>query len=331
MMRPPVSTADLLRAFAEIRPDTDEEKRSVAHILGFDWEAPLRDEDVDLPAPVPAPVPLSVPLPVPKVVAPTGPTPKSTLAEAGVPRHAAPQVRFRISGPNDVERPKLDWLASTEPLGDRPMGRAPKPVPLFRPQWTRAILGASLSTQTPTGPPDMDRVVEIIAQGGVMRFLPRQRVMTLAHGVQVLLDVGEGMQPFSQDRATLLRDLKRIVGDGALDVLRFSGSLRKVRRGRTIRRWRAYTGFPPQLGACVLVVSDFGIGRSLSLSHGASPSTWLAFAKRLNRRGHRVVGFLPYPPSRWPLLLARAVVLVQWDRSTSVGRIRFARPRSASL
>lgn len=330
MIRPPVSTADLLRAFAEIRPDTDEAKGSIAYILGFDWETPLKDEDVNLPKPVPPPVPPPAPSPVPQFVAPT-PFSKSTFAEAEVPKHAAPRVRFRISGPNDVERPKLDWLASTEALGDRPMGRAPKPVPLFRPQWTRAILGASLSTQTPTGPPDMDRVVEIIAQGGAMRFLPRQRIMTLAHGVQVLFDVGEGMQPFSQDRATLLRDLKRIVGDGALDVLRFTGSPRQMRRGGKIRRWRAYTSFPPQLGACVLVVSDFGIGRTLRLSHGASPSTWLAFAKHLNRRGHRIVGFLPYPPSRWPLLLARAVVLVQWDRSTTVGRIRFARPRSAAL
>jgi hypothetical protein len=326
MMRPQVSTADLLRAFAKIRPGTDEEMRSVAHMLGFDWETPLRDADFDMPKLLAPPLPAQVP----PLVSPAPRIPDLTSADSGLPKHLAVPVGFRISGPTDVERSRLAWLASTQALEDRPMGRAPKAVPLFRPQWTRAILGASLSAQTPTGPPDMERAVEMIAQGRALRLLPRQRIMTLAHGVQVLLDVGESMQPFNQDGATLLRDLKRIVGDGTLDVLQFTGSPRKMRRVGKIRGWRAYTSFPPQLGACVLVISDFGIARSPSLSYGASLSTWLAFAKHLKRRGHRVVGFVPYPPLRWPLLLGRAIALVQWDRSTSVGRVRFARPRSAA-
>jgi hypothetical protein len=317
MMRPPVSAADLLRAFDAIRPKTDQEKRTVARMLGFDWEAqpatPLTDiqrniakEDDPQRAPIP-PSPVASPLPF---------TPGDSTVTVG----------FRLSGPKPAARPQLDWLRSGPVMPDQPMGQSRRPAPLFHPQWTRAILGASLSAQTFTGPPDMDRAVDMIARGEAMKILPRQPVMTLTRGVQALLDIGESMQPFAQDHAALRRDLMRIVGDGSLELLQFSGSPRKTRRDGSRRPWRDYeSNFLPQSGACVLVVSDFGIGRLPGLRSSASPSTWLALAGNLKRRGHRVVGFVPYSPSRWPSLLDRAVDLVPWDRSTTVGLVRFSR------
>jgi hypothetical protein len=212
------------------------------------------------------------------------------------------------------------------------MGRAHNLAPLFRPRWVRAILGASLSARRPIGPPDLARAVETIARGEAMRSLPRQPIMTMARGVQALIDVGESMQPFVQDRAVLRRDLKRIVGDGSLDVLDFAGSPRQTRRDQGSRQWRDYeTCFPPQLDACVLIVSDLGIGRLPGPVRSASPYTWFKLAKRLTRRGHRVVGFVPYPPARWPSFLADAIDLVQWDRSTRAGRISLARARDGPL
>jgi hypothetical protein len=212
------------------------------------------------------------------------------------------------------------------------MRRAHSPAPLFRPQWIRAILGASLSARRGIGPPDLDRAVEIIARGEAMQALPRQPIMTLAGGVQALLDVGESMQPFAQDCALLRRDLERIVGDGSLEILQFAGTPRKTRRDDSSPRWQDYeTSFPPQLDACVVIVSDFGIGRASGVGRGASPYAWSVLAKRLTRCGHRVVGFVPYPPARWPWYLSRAMALVQWDRATTAGRISLARSRSAAV
>jgi hypothetical protein len=321
-MHPAISTADLLRAFTEIRPKTDDEKRTIAAMLGFEWQ-PLSAAPADHAPPVvePAPPPPDPPARDPPVPPPQAPQRDGARRKAG--------GGIRISAARSVPRPQLDWLTSVEPLPPGPLGRAHDPAPLFRPQWTRAILSASLSARRPYGAPDIARAVEAIARGQALKTLPRLPIMSMARGVQALLDVGEGMQPFSHDRAVLRRDLKRIVGDGSLDVLQCAGSPRKTRRDDRGRAWLDYeTRFPPQLDACVLIVSDFGIGIGLGLAGGASPYTWAVLARRLARAGHRVVGFVPYPPARWPAVLSRAIDLVQWDRTASVGRISLSRARS---
>ena len=320
-MRAPISEADLLRTFAAAGPKTDEERRAIAGLLGFDWRTPATMKDAQVAA---TKAPEDRPGGAASEPSPLNPTPSVPQPEAALMR-ATPMGRVRISGPRSVPRPQLDWLNSVPALQAGPMGRAYHPAPLFRPQWTRAILAASLSVRLPIGPPDLAPAVETIARGVALQVLPNQPIMTFARGVQALLDVGESMQPFDQDLAVLRRDLKRIVGDGSLEILQFAGSPRKTRRVDT-DEWQDYaTSFPPQLDACVLIVSDFGIGRAPGLARGASPYAWSVLARRLARRGHRVVGFVPYPPARWPTFLSRAVNLVQWDRTTTVGRISLAR------
>jgi hypothetical protein len=318
-MRPPVSAADLLRAFAALGPKTDEERGAIAEILGFDWQAATMKKDAPLTAPEASKQrptgTASEPSPIDAI--PPAPQP-DPMATGGV----------RILGPRFLPKPDLDWLTSVPALKAGPMGRARDPAPLFRPQWTRAILAGSLSIRRYIGPPDLARAVETIARGVALRALPRQPIMTLANGVQALLDVGESMQPFDQDRAVLRRDLRRIIGAGSIEILQFAGSPRKTRRDDG--GWRDYeTCFPPQPDACVLIVSDFGITQAPGLARGASSYAWSMLAKRLTRRGHRVVGFVPYPPARWPSFLARAVSLVQWDRGTTAGQISLARVRDA--
>jgi hypothetical protein len=322
-MRPPISAADLLRAFAAILPKTDDEKRAIAAMLGFDLLAPSAAKDdaravPEMRKPLPKD-PLEKPPPLP-------PQPETQHDDA--PRQAGSGLR--ISAPRLVPRPQLDWLNTGPVLPAGVLGRAHPPAPLFRPQWTRAILSASLSVRRPIGPPDLARAVETIARGEALQDVPCEPIMTFARGVQALIDVGESMQPFWQDRAVLRRDLKRIVGDGSLDILQCGGSPRKTRRDDRSRAWLDYeTRFPPQLDACVLIVSDFGLGGGFGLALGASPYTWAMLARRLARSGHRVVGFVPYPPARWPSFLSRAIHLVQWDRTTTVGRISLSRARSA--
>jgi hypothetical protein len=323
-MGPVISAADLLRAFAVIKPTTVDEKRAIAAMLGFEWQASSGKEPDQAPIierkppEQPPKPPLPKPSPSPPPVSPDGPTRRD--AGGGI----------RISAPRPVPRPRLEWLNAGPALQPGTLGRAHNPAPLFRPQWTRAILGASLSVRRPIGPPDLARAVEVIARGEALQVVPRQPIMTFARGVQALIDVGENMQPFWQDRAVLRRDLKRIVGDGSLEILQFMSSPRKTRRDDRSRAWLDYeTRFPPQLDACVLIVSDFGIGGGLGLARGASPYSWAMLARRLARSGHRVVGFVPYPPARWPSFLSRAIHLVQWDRTTTVGRISLSRARSA--
>ena len=323
-MRAPISAADLFRAFAALGPSrTEQQERATARMLGFDWR-----EERSMPATKPAS----------PVSAPSKPEPKpSPRPQPPSPRPSDHQpaeqaiAGFRLSAPKPAAAPKLEWLSSVPAMADRPMGQPDRPAPLFQPMWTRAILGAGLSSRSLSGPPDIDRMVETIARGLAITEIPRQPVMTLARGVQALIDVGEGMQPFEQDSSMLLRDLQRLIGDGSLDIVQFAGSPQRSRRDPYAMDWQNYeANFLPQLGACVLIVSDFGIGRPLGSSDRASLPTWRALAARLKRHGHRVVGFVPYVPSRWPRSLRRLIELVLWDRSTTVGRVRFSRHWSLS-
>jgi hypothetical protein len=320
-MRPPISTADLLRAFAGVDPQTDDEKGAIAAMLGFNWQAPSgEEEDAQTVTPeVPTVAPRGHR--VRRKEAPPDPPPRDdTQPQAG--------GNIRISPPRPVARPHLEWLSAGPALPAGTLGRAHKPAPLFRSNWTRAILSATLSARRPIGPPDLERAVEMIARGQALRQLPRQPILTLARGVQALIDVGDAMQPFAEDRAVLRRDLQRIVGGDSLDIVECAGSPREVRRDADAFEWQEYgPRFAPQLDACVLIVSDFGISSASGLARRASPYTWAMLARRLKRAGHRVVGFVPYPTARWPAVLARAVDLVTWDRATSVGRISLSRAR----
>lgn len=320
-MRPEITIGDLLHAFAALAPKTDAEKRAIAAMLGFEWRSPSAAEEKRFDVPVNVQGPERR---VRRTEPPPPPSPPTPAPDNDARQGSASGVR--ISPPRPVERPQLDWLATVRPMAPGAIGRAHDPAPLFRPQWTRAILSTSLAAGAPIGSPDIARAVETIARGEALRVLPRQPILTLVAGVQALIDVGEAMQPFWHDRAVLRRDLTRLLG-GSLDILECDGTPRETRRDEDSFKWVDYEArFLPRFSASVLIVSDFGIGRS-GLARHASPHSWARLARRLARGGHRVVGFVPYPPARWPADLARAIHLVPWDRATRAGRISYARAR----
>jgi hypothetical protein len=317
-MRPEITIADLLRAFAALAPKNDTEKRAIAATLGFEWRGAV---EAAAPTETAPPQPSSRPREAGRPRPPPPPTP----APDGSPKRGSTSD-ISISSPRTVEQPELDWLGTVRPLERGEVGRAHDPVPLFRPLWTRAILSTSLAARMPVGPPDITRAVEAIARGEALRMLPRQPILTLSGGVQALLDVGEAMQPFWHDHVVLRRGLESIVGD-SLDIVECDGTPAEARRDEDTFEWVDYeTHFAPRLGATVLIVSDFGLGRT-GLARRTSPVTWARLAMRLARAGHRVVGFIPYPSARWPTVLSVALHLVQWDRTTTAGRISFARAR----
>jgi hypothetical protein len=321
-MRLEINVADLLRAFDALKPRDDAQRRAIAALLGFDWQA-ASESEVEVRRdrrrrPSPAP-------PAIQHVHRAEPPPKPP---ANYPKRDS-AAGIRISPPRRAALPALDWFGAAGPSETLQVGTlqpAHDPPPLFRPQWTRAILSASLAARVPIGPPDIARAVEAVARGEMLRVLPRQPILTLAGGVQALIDVGEAMQPFWHDRAVLRHDLMRIVGRG-IEILECAGTPGQTRRDDDALEWADYeTRFLPRLGASVLIVSDFGIGRA-ALVRRASPRSWARLARKLARSSHRVVGFVPYPPARFPAELARAMHLVSWDRTTTAGRISFSRRR----
>src|SRR5262249_61509448 len=80
-----------------------------------------------------------------------------------------------ISGPQPVPRAPLDLTGPVLQPGR--LGRAPAPAPLFRAQWARGILAASLSARKPIGPPDLHRGGERNACGGALQAVPRPPIL----------------------------------------------------------------------------------------------------------------------------------------------------------
>ena len=191
----------------------------------------------------------------------------------------------------------------------------PRLDPLFRPEWTRALLSGALSTEGGQGAIDFDRLAEMLASLNPVERLPRFPVPTLRRGVQVLVDRGECMQPFLGDQERILVALSHVIGKDRVIVMGFAGSPLRGTGAGSQWEWRSYA--PPGPGTPVLLLTDLGIQSS-----GADESEWLEFSGALKHSGNPLVALVPYPPERWPRRLAGAIDIIPWDGSTTISAVR---------
>jgi len=322
---PAISLADTLRAFARLAPGNDHSRRQIQSLLGLG---------------TPPELPTSLDLEVKQAAVTLRPS-SEVGSQAGT---GASHLPRKPASPGD-RLPRLAVVSS----GPLPTGFAPwktaRPLdpfqseihlkgvarhdPLFRPNWLRGILLASLSTPAAYGPLDVSQLVERMARGELVKELPRLPLRSLRRGVQILLDRGEGMQPYARDQRELVRALGRIVGSSLVTSAQFIGCpTRKVGSG-PVWTWRPYE--PPGPGTPLLLLSDLGIGRSLAPSSRAPSAEWVSFARSLVNRLCPIIAFVPYPESRWPGPMARNIWIIPWDRTTSVKTVRRAIGRFAEV
>lgn len=223
--------------------------------------------------------------------------------------------------------PVTDWrlVSSLPAAATARLDLRPPFIPLLPPGATPAILQAALGARTAGSEPDTERMVERIARGLPVTRIVRRPRTTMRFGTQVLLDVGEAMEPFARDQRELVDRVKGQVGADGVEVLSFiDAPLRGVRRGRSRVRepYRA-----PAPGTRVLIVSDLGAGGRPLNPLRADPGEWLAFVDRLEREQCGAVALVPFPPERIPAPLASRLRILTWDRSTGVGRAARAAAR----
>lgn len=319
--------ADLLRAFQVLAPalNDDATRDAIAALLGLEWigriEAP--------PPPVVAPIATLVAGPVTlsatgNVVSPATSPPVERLPTA------TPEP-FHLERQRGADRRPPTWMEEAVPLPRLDATAAAVPLavdPLIDPLQARAILSGALARHVAGGPLDVERVVEQVARGEAIVDLPRQRLPSIARGVQLLLDRGEAMAPYVADQAWLTDAMRKVVGGYALDVLEFADSpLRAAGKGRR-RVWKPYTQLmPPRSGATVVAVTDLGIR---ALPPPASPSTqdeWVALADYLDRVGCPLIALVPYSRERCPRRLRRRFAILTWDRQTTAASARAALAR----
>jgi hypothetical protein len=212
-------------------------------------------------------------------------------------------------------------LVSTEPS----TRSAPAIEPLFRSETRLALLAALLATDADEGDLDLELILERLSQLRPIEELPRLPVPTLQRGVQVLLDVGQGMDPYAEDRDSFAGWLGGILPNDRVSVLQFVGC---PSRGCGIgprSEWSPWV--PPNRGTPVLALTDLGINGPIFDTERGQMREWLAFARRLEALGCPFAALLPYAANRWPPRLARAMRLLHWSERANTRQVTYARRR----
>lgn len=310
---------DLFRALQLVDRDDTEAARVVAAMLGFAATAP-RPEGPDAPAGEPERT--GEPAREPRPTAPQRPARRHpSTAPAPASAAARPATGFQLLTPvGHEERPAIEWAVGSLPA---PTGRhrdRPLPhEPLLPPRSASAILQLALARVTEEGAPDIPGTVRRLAEGRAVAEVPRQPVPTLRFGVQVLVDLGPGMEPFGRDQRELLTRIRNTVGHENTAVHYFEGCPLRGAGPGDRSTWSAYRA--PARGTRVVLLSDLGLGGpALGLRRG-TPEEWREWAALLDAAQCQAVAFVPYPRRRWPSWARGLLHLVQWDRSTTVGRV----------
>ena len=326
-LRPEIGLADAIRASAR---------------LGLDPVTALRVLSLSIPSAAAAPSPgtgWTEPAPVPfedldlRGDEPPGAQPWSPT-EPPIPTSAALPPEDRrppLIEPLPPDRPRLAGAPVPLPSVEAELRRpdAPRPLAdagLLPPARQRAILSALCRTLGP-GDVDVAAAVRRLALAEPLRRLPTSTVPTMRRGVQILVDLGPGMQPFLRDQRELVRDLHRLTGPEGLEVLRFAGSpLDEPGAGDgPVWTWRPYR--PPLDDRPVLVLSDLGTGPGHRDRTGVR-QRWLRFAGMFQGGGRRLVALVPLPVQRLPGELRSILPVVGWDRTARVAdAVRATRDR----
>ena len=306
----PNAPIDWIRAVQVLCPEDREARAAIALVLGMQLREPA---DVGAPRQPQRTAPSAEPRAAPPapVEPPGAPPPRR--------RPLLSDLTRQEGSPNAPP----DWLRTVPHLADvdaRAL-RAPLPLePLFEPRWARAILGGALATPGQGGEIDVERIIDGIAHALPVTAIPRSAAPTLARGVQVLIDLGEAMQPFAADQAAVHAAIVRVVGRDKTGTVRFAGCPVWNDGPGSAPERGAYR--PPAPGTPILALTDLGIGRPAGGHDWASAHDWLAFAAVARRAGCPLVAFVPYPPARYPADVRGPITIVQWDRSTTVAAVR---------
>lgn len=334
------SPADLLVAFAKLRPADERTRIAIAamlHLKRFTAApslSPSNPEDespwaerasptllggalmrAEGSASADAARPLEV---MPQTVPGNVGTPPKARAESvvGDVREAVLEP-VRASGSVGI-RP--GWLNLVDPLPPRhPSSTPPLIEPLFRPKQQRGILGAALATRSADGPLDTASVIRSLTALRPLSRLPRHPIPTLRRGAQLLVDVSTAMDPYAADTRELVDAISEVVGRYRIQVLTFfHAPIRRVYSldGNALA-WRV-----PPPGTPVLIISDFGIGGPLVNQERSRVGEWLRLARRAHAARCPVVALVPFPPHRWTPTLLRMMTWIQWDRGTTAGAVR---------
>jgi len=273
--------------------------------------------------------PEAAPSPLPRAVEPTPDEPTGPAsATATGPRAtrlrnlaplALPPLEPDSTQPLPEPGPESGAPALPEENDDEPPPALPF-RPLLPPRTAASVVAAAVRTWGPGSRIDERRTVDKLARGHPIREFPRRPRLSLNRGVQVLVDLGDALDPYGRDQQYVVDLVQRTVGPEATTVGSFencpSRGVWMLPRPATLR------------GRPVLVLTDLGLGGPLVQPARASVAEWCRYARARARAGSPVIALVPYPLDRAYRAASRRIAVVPWDRA-SISAVQNARRRAS--
>jgi hypothetical protein len=309
--------ADYIRAIHELKPRDDVTREAIARVLP--GAASIGDRSLEFSPSIP-PDSTGSEFAERTSSKRLDATQRHVLKPAEDTLESLPSELVEIEPSPDAEGPPtVDDSDLLPPLKlDR---QAPTTLPycaLFKPQECRAIISQSLASKAHSTVPDLDEVVRLVSQAKPINRLPLRPLYTLSRGVQLLIDLGPGMEPFAVDRARITQDIRELAGN--VEWLRFHDSPLNGVLIEDALQARPYLF--PESGVPILVVSDLGMNRwSPRVAPGAIEN-WIEFARRAAERDCLLVALVPLDRADWVPALERRIRMILWDRETSARSVR---------
>jgi hypothetical protein len=275
----------------------------------------LRLPQVGSTPPPPPPEPSPPPPPPPPDDGDDGPPPEPPPP----PLPPATATESRLSYEDEVAPP--DWAADVKPL---PFGGTPTPPPLpdppVEPIRVRAAMALLAATRRSGRRLDIAQLVDRAARLEPLVPPPVMRELRTAPDVQLLVDAGDGMEPYAADTAFLATSFADVAGRDRIVERAFLGT---PARGvdpdpfdGAMERWD-----PPAPRSLVLVISDLGVGGKRGRGDRARAREWRAFAATVVEHEAVLRVLTPFGPERRPALGALAQVIM-WEDLVELVSIR---------
>ncbi|MCC4765120.1 hypothetical protein FXW07_00265 [Methanosarcina sp. DH1] len=332
------SLVDLIITLKKLAPSDKETIIAIMETLGisFEHESPNLEHSKDLENISISPKEVYEQLNSNESILPSSPSeiPQSNIQRSEIFSESDKSVvPFVLTPPEKSEANLPAWFYNPLPLKNivnpkDPNPKSPNPrnpftsyplLTLFNPILTRYILVSTLSIFDNVGPLDIGEILRLVSRNEPIKEIPRLPLLTMVHGVQVLIDESETLEPFNKDQINLKREIRKIAGPDRVQILGFLGCpLRGVRHG-IFDSWSEYR--PPPRRTTVLLLTDLGILRDPCILDHVEVGEWLRFASIIRKAGCSLVAFVPYPKERWPKMLQNSIRIIQWDRTTVTPRI----------
>jgi hypothetical protein len=188
------------------------------------------------------------------------------------------------------------------------------PLPAVQARAALAASGAVLSAGRRL---DIPRLVRRAARLRPLTPPPLVLELRTAPAVQLLIDQGEGMEPFGDDCAFLAAQLEDVAGRDRVERHWFVRTPLHGLDPDPLLETQSLWKIPP--GALVLVISDLGIGGPIGSPDRGSPREWLRVATEAIRHDGLLRVLTPFGPDHVPRGLATVADVVGWDALANLG------------